>query len=132
MLRKALVGAVAMLFLAAIALADDQKKEDKAKADEGKEVKANLVKVDTEKNQITVKTTEGKEKEFDVAKETKIVIGPKGTPASKAGLKDRNLRKGASLILVFADDEKTLKEVRLATFRGPQKPATGAKAAPDK
>jgi hypothetical protein len=75
-----------------------------------KEVAGTLVKVDVKEMKLTVKTDDG-EKTFDVNEETKFV-GPKGG-ASKAGIKDDRLTKGAELKLTVAGNNKTLRKVQL-------------------
>ena len=91
-------GIVLFLFAGALLAADD------------KEVKGKLVKVDVDKNILTVNTDDGK-KEYMVNADTKF-IGPKGGE-SKDGIKDKRLVAGAELKLVVAANNKTLREVRL-------------------
>lgn len=98
MLRYSLA-VLTVLFLAlATALAAD------------KEVMGTLVKVDVEKNVMTVKTADG-EKNYDVNDNTKF-IGPRGG-VSDSGIKDKRLVKGIELKLIVAGNNRTLREVHI-------------------
>ena len=98
MLRKALAGLVALLFVAGAALAAD------------KEVKGKVVKVDVKKKIVTVQTDDGK-KEYTINDETKF-LGPKGGQ-SDAGIKDDRLAVGAEITLVIAGNNRTAREIHL-------------------
>jgi hypothetical protein len=98
MLRKALAGLVALLFVAGAALAAD------------KEVKGKVVKVDVKKKIVTVQTDDGK-KEYTINDETKF-LGPKGGQ-SDAGIKDDRLAVGAEITLVIAGNNRTVREIHL-------------------
>ena len=75
-----------------------------------KTVQATLVKVDVKKKILYVKTDDGK-KEYAANSATKF-IGPRGG-VSDAGIKDDRLKPGASLKLVVAGNNRTLREVLL-------------------
>jgi hypothetical protein len=98
MLRHAIAASAVLLVFAGGLLAAD------------KEVKGTVVKVDLDKKTLTVKTDDG-EKTFDINDDTKF-LGPKGG-ASKEGIKDDRLVKGAEVKLVIAGNNKTAREVHL-------------------
>jgi hypothetical protein len=75
-----------------------------------KEVMGKVVKVDATKKVLTIKTDDGT-KEYMVNEETKFV-GPKGG-VSKEGIKDERLAPGATVKLVIAGNNKTVREVHL-------------------
>ena len=98
MWRNAL-SVVAVLFVSTgIALAAD------------KEVMGTLVKVDVEKNVLTLKMDDGN-KNYDVNAETKF-IGPRGGVCDK-GIKDERLVPGVELKLLVAGNNRTLREVHI-------------------
>ena len=99
MFRHSLIAVIALFAVATCIMADD------------KEVKCTLVKVDAKKMVLTVKTEDGKKMEYDVNDKTKF-IGPKGGESDK-GIKDDRLLKDATLTLVVAGNNRTLREVRL-------------------
>jgi hypothetical protein len=72
-------------------------------------VKAKIVKVDVDKQTITV-TIDGKRQELTVAEDAKF-IGPQG---GKATIKDDRVKAGAEVTIVLGKDKTTLKEVHLA------------------
>jgi hypothetical protein len=98
MLRPAIAGIVALLFVAGVALAAD------------KEVKGKVVKVDIKKKIVTVQTDDGK-KEYTINDDTKF-LGPKGGK-SEAGIKDDRLAAGAEITLVIAGNNRTVREIHL-------------------
>jgi hypothetical protein len=98
MFRYSIALVTLVLFACATALAAD------------KEVMGTLVKVDVEKNLLTVKTADG-EKNYDVNEKTKF-IGPKGG-VSENGIKDKRLVKGVELKLIVAGNNRTLREVHI-------------------
>ena len=98
MLRYSIAAAVVALIFAATLFAAD------------KEVKGTVVKVDMKENKLTIKTDDG-EKTYDINEETKF-LGPKGG-ASKEGIKDDRLVKGAEVKIVVAGNNKTAREVHL-------------------
>jgi hypothetical protein len=97
-LRHAVAGVLALLFLAGAALAAD------------KEVKGKVVKVDVKKKMVTVQTDDGK-KVYTINDDTKF-IGPRGGE-SDAGIKDDRLAVGAEIKLVIAGNNKTVREIHL-------------------
>src|SRR5262245_2663139 len=104
MLRYSIAVGTALLVLAGSLLAAD------------KEVKGKVVKVDVKKNIIIVMTEDGKDKEYDVNKDTKF-IGPKGGVSEK-GIEDDRLKPGAEVTLKVAGNNKTLHEVHLPERKG--------------
>jgi hypothetical protein len=98
MLRRSIAPLIAFLLIASAVLAAD------------KTVTVTLIKVDVKKKLLVVKDGEDK-KEYKVDAKTKF-LGPKGG-LSDAGIKDDRLRPGASLELVIAGNNKTLREVHL-------------------
>jgi hypothetical protein len=115
MVRKtvgALVVAVATLALVASGapLQQDNSKSKDTKQPGATEVAVKVVKVDTAKSIITVDDA-GKEREFKVTADTKIV-GPRGQ-ANKDRLKDERFAPGWELKLTIGADGKKLLQVRL-------------------
>jgi hypothetical protein len=98
MVRRAIVGLLALFLLAGIALAAD------------KEVKGKITKVDAKRMMVTVQTEDGK-KEYTVNDQTKF-IGPRGG-SSEAGIKDDRFVVGAEITLVIAGNNRTVREVHL-------------------
>jgi hypothetical protein len=98
MLRYSFTALTLLFFAVASALAAD------------KEVMGVLVKVDVEKNVLTVKTADG-EKNYDVNDNTKF-IGPRGG-ISESGIKDKRLVKGVELKMIVAGNNRTLREVHI-------------------
>jgi len=98
MFRYSIAAAVVALVFAATLFAAD------------KEVKGTVIKVDAKENKITIKTEDG-DKTYDINEETKF-LGPKGG-ASKEGIKDDRLVKGAEVTVLVAGNNKTAREVRL-------------------
>jgi hypothetical protein len=98
MFRYSIAAAVVALVFAATLFAAD------------KEVKGTVVKVDAKANTLTIKTDDG-EKTYDINDDTKF-LGPKGG-ASKEGIKDDRLAKGAEVTILVAGNNKTAREVRL-------------------
>jgi hypothetical protein len=107
-----LVTAAAMLTLVTLGTTQQQ---DKTKSQDAQpagatEVTAKVVKLDTAKSILTVDDA-GKQREFKVTEETKIV-GPRGA-ASKERLKDERFAPGWELNLIVAADGKQLLQIRL-------------------
>jgi hypothetical protein len=115
MLRKSACAAIALIVLAGSLLAADAKADKDAKK-EGKEVKATVVKVNADKNTLTVKMEDGKTKEIKIGKSTKFV-GPRGG-VSDDGIKDDRLTAGAEVTLMMSADGKSVSEVRLPVRKG--------------
>jgi hypothetical protein len=99
MLRRSVGVALALLVLAGFALAAD------------KEVTCTLIKVDADKNIMTVKTEDGTKHDYEVNDNTKF-IGPRGGLSDRA-IKDDRLIKGVKLTLVIAGNNRTVREVRI-------------------
>jgi len=102
MFRRSLTTLFAFLVLASALLAAD------------KTYKATLVKVDVKKKLLVVKIGDDK-KEYTTDAKTKF-LGPKGG-LSDAGIKDDRLKPGASIELVVAANNKTVREVHLPERR---------------
>jgi hypothetical protein len=98
MLRHTIAALVLLVLFAANLFAAD------------KEVKGTVVKVDVKASTLTIKTDDG-EKTYDINDDTKF-LGPKGG-ASKEGIKDDRLAKGAEVKIVVAGNNKTAREVHL-------------------
>jgi hypothetical protein len=98
MLRRPVAALIAFLLVATTLLAAD------------KTVSVTLVKVDVKKKLLVVKDGEEK-KEYKIDAKTKF-LGPKGG-LSDAGIKDDRLKPGATLELVIAGNNKTVREVHL-------------------
>src|SRR6516225_2905085 len=98
MLRRALAGMLALLFLASAAAAGD------------KEIKCKVIKVDVKKMLLTVQTEDGK-KTYTIGEKTKFLGPKKGVSAAR--LEDDRLIKGAEIILVIAANNRTVHEIRL-------------------
>ena len=98
MLRHSIAALVLLVLFAANLFAAD------------KEVKGTVVKVDVKASTLTIKTDDG-EKTYDINDDTKF-LGPKGG-ASKEGIKDDRLAKGAEVKIVVAGNNKTAREVHL-------------------
>jgi hypothetical protein len=98
MLRHSIAALVVLILFAANLFAAD------------KEVKGTVVKVDVKASTVTIKTDDG-EKTYDINDDTKF-LGPKGG-ASKEGIKDERLAKGAEVKIVVAGNNKTAREVHL-------------------
>lgn len=107
MLRKA-VGLVMVLVLAGTVAAEKAPKAPPKAT--GKEVKAKVIKVDTEKKTLTV-SVDGKPMFLAIGKGVQFV-GPKGGVSDK-GIKDDRLKAGAEVTLVMDETGKTLKTVKL-------------------
>jgi hypothetical protein len=106
MMRHAVAGLLALLFLTGAVIAAD------------KEVKGKVVKVDLKKKTLTIATDDGK-KVYTISDDTKF-IGPRGG-VSDAGLKDDRLVEGAEIKLVVAGNNKTVREVHLPERNGRDK-----------
>ena len=98
MLRRSVATLVVFFLLVSTLLAAD------------KIVKGTLIKVELKKQQLLLKTDDGK-KTYSVDAKTKF-IGPRGG-VSDAGIKDDRLQPGTPLELVVAGNNKTLREVHL-------------------
>jgi len=98
MLRHSIAALVLLVLFAANLFAAD------------KEVKGTVVKVDVMASTLTIETDDG-EKTYDINDDTKF-LGPKGG-ASKEGIKDDRLAKGAEVKIVVAGNNKTAREVHL-------------------
>jgi len=103
MLRRSAATLVVFFLLVSTLLAAD------------KIVKGTLVKIEVKKQQIVLKTDDGK-KIYAVDSKTKF-LGPRGG-ASDAGIKDDRLKPGAALELVIAGNNKTVREVHLPERKG--------------
>jgi hypothetical protein len=99
MARRSIAVVLALLVAAGIALAAD------------KEVRCKLIRVDVNKNVLTVTTEDGKTEHFEVNENTKF-IGPKGG-LSERGIKDERLVRGVELKLVIAGNNRTIHEVHI-------------------
>jgi hypothetical protein len=77
----------------------------------GKEVEGTVKQVDAAKSKFTITLKDGKDRTFEVNKDTKFV-GPQGG-MSKEGLKDDRMTKGYEVKVVPAADNKTAAEVKL-------------------
>ena len=115
MIRKivgALAVAVATLALVASGapLQQDKGKSKDTKPPGATELTAKVVKVDTAKGILTVDDG-GKEREFKVTNDTKIV-GPRGQ-ANKERLKDERFAPGWEMKLTIAPDGKKLLKIQL-------------------
>jgi hypothetical protein len=97
--RTALAAVMALLVIGGVALAAD------------KELTGKVVKVDRQRNTITVNIEGVGQKVYDVNNDTKF-LGPKGG-ISDAGIKDDRLVKGAEIKLVIAGNNRTIREVHL-------------------
>lgn len=107
MFKRQMGGLIALLAIASGAMAAD------------KEVHGKIIKADHAKMILSVETDDGR-KDFTFANDTKIK-GPKGD-ASDDGLKDHRLVPGATVKLVVAGNNRTLREVHLLAVKGEAKP----------
>jgi len=98
MIRRPVLALIAFLLAASVLVAAD------------KTVTVTLIKVDVKKKTLFVKVDDEK-KLYVVDSKTKF-IGPKGG-VSEDGIKDDRLKPGASLELVIAGNNKTVREVHL-------------------
>jgi hypothetical protein len=103
MLRRSVATLVVFFLLVSTMLAAD------------KIVKGTLIKVEMKKQQLLLKTDDGK-KMYSIDAKTKFV-GPRGG-VSDAGIKDDRLKPGTPLELVVAGNNKTLREVHLPERKG--------------
>jgi hypothetical protein len=99
MVRRSIAVLWALLVAAGLALAAD------------KEVNCKLIKVDVNKNVLTVMTEDGKRENYEVNENTKF-IGPKGG-VSDRGIKDDRLVRGVELKLVIAGNNRTVHAVHI-------------------
>jgi hypothetical protein len=115
MVRKLVAAFVVAVATMALVVSGAPLQQDKSKSKDTKppgatELTAKVVKLDTAKSILTVDDA-GKEREFKVTNDTKIV-GPRGQ-ANKERLKDERFAPGWELQLTIASDGKKLLQIRL-------------------
>jgi hypothetical protein len=120
MLVKSLSGFLVLLVAVGLLAAQQAKDKD---AKNAKEITAKIIKVDVDKQVITVTMEDGKKKDLNISQDTRI-IGPGGN-VSQARLKDNRLTPGAEIKLMMGADGKTVKQLQLL-------PRKGANKSPDK